>query len=151
MGNSQGNIDALVDKVDRPVQQEQSDRNGRIGVHEGVQNRTQDVLTCRNGSRYGQRPARSRSLTRSDEIGFVEIGYDAAAYDRVSFARFAQLERTRRAMKQRNTNMSFKKSKRATYRSRRSPQLAPCLSQATLVEGGDEDLHGVDSVHFPTV
>jgi hypothetical protein len=53
-------------------------------------------------------------------------------------------------MKEGNANMSFKKSKRAAYRSRRSPQLAPGLSQATLVEGGDEDLHGVDSIHLPT-
>jgi len=53
-------------------------------------------------------------------------------------------------MKEGNTNMSFKKSKRSAYRRGRSPQLAPSLSQATLVESGDEDLHGVDSVHFPT-
>jgi len=46
--------------------------------------------------------------------------------------------------------MSFKKSKRAAYRRGRSPQLPPSFSQATLVEGGDEDLHGVDSVHFST-
>src|SRR5258708_1310166 len=53
-------------------------------------------------------------------------------------------------MKERNANMSFKKSKRSAYRSRRSPQLTPRFSQATLVEGRDEDLHSVDSVHFPT-
>ena len=46
--------------------------------------------------------------------------------------------------------MSLKKGKRSAYRSRRSPQLTPGLPQATLVEGRDEDLHGVDSVHFPT-
>ena len=46
--------------------------------------------------------------------------------------------------------MSFKKSKRPAYRSRRSPKLAPCFPQATLVEGGEEDLHRVDSVHFTT-
>ena len=73
MGNSQGNIDALIDKADRPIQQKQSDRNGRIGVHEGVQNRTQDVFTCRNWSRYGQRSARSRSLTRRNKVSFFEI------------------------------------------------------------------------------
>jgi hypothetical protein len=53
-------------------------------------------------------------------------------------------------MKQRNANMSFKKGKRSAYRSRRSPQLTPRFPQATLVEGCDEDLHSVDSVHFPT-
>src|ERR1700719_2105757 len=54
-------------------------------------------------------------------------------------------------MKESNANMRFKKSKRSAYRSRRSPQLTPGLSQATLVEGRDEDFHSVDSVHFPTV
>ena len=73
MGNSQSNIDALFDKASRPIQQEQSDRNGRTGVHEGVQNRPQDVFTCRNRSRYGQRAARSRSLARRNEVGFFEI------------------------------------------------------------------------------
>src|ERR1700756_226965 len=53
-------------------------------------------------------------------------------------------------MKEGNANMTFKKGKRSAYRSRRSPQLTPCLPQATLVEGRDEDLHCVDSVHFPT-
>src|ERR1700746_2207600 len=53
-------------------------------------------------------------------------------------------------MKEGNANMTFKKGKRSAYRSRRSPQLAPGLPQATLVEGRDEDLHGVYSVHFPT-
>src|ERR1700730_3202214 len=54
-------------------------------------------------------------------------------------------------MKESKDNMRFKKSKRSAYRSRRSPQLAPGLPQAPLVEGRDEDFHGVDSVHFPTV
>jgi hypothetical protein len=45
--------------------------------------------------------------------------------------------------------MSLKKGKRSAYRSRRPPQLTPGLPQATLVEGRDEDLHGVDSVHLP--
>jgi hypothetical protein len=53
-------------------------------------------------------------------------------------------------MKEGNADMSFKKRKRSAYRSRRSPQLTPRFPQATLVEGGDEDLHGVDSVHFST-
>jgi hypothetical protein len=53
-------------------------------------------------------------------------------------------------MKEADANMSFKKGKRSAYRSRRSPQLAPRFPQAPLVEGRDEDLHGVDSVHFPT-
>src|ERR1700739_4865824 len=54
-------------------------------------------------------------------------------------------------MKEGGANMRFKESKRSAYRSRRSPPLAPGLPQATLVEGRDEDFHGVDSVHFPTV
>jgi hypothetical protein len=53
-------------------------------------------------------------------------------------------------MKEANANVSFKKSKRSAYRSRRSPQPAPRFPQATFVDGGDEDLHGVNSVHFPT-
>src|SRR5258708_8226728 len=53
-------------------------------------------------------------------------------------------------MKEGNANLSFKKSKRSAYRSRRSPQLTPRFPQAALVEGRDEDLHSVDSVHFPT-
>jgi hypothetical protein len=53
-------------------------------------------------------------------------------------------------MKESNANMRLKKSKRSAYRSRRSPQLTPGLPQATLVEGRDEDLHGVDSIHLPT-
>jgi hypothetical protein len=53
-------------------------------------------------------------------------------------------------MKESNANMTFKKRQRAAYRSRRSPQLASRFPQATFVEGGDKDLHGVDSVHFPT-
>ncbi len=53
-------------------------------------------------------------------------------------------------MKEGNANMSFKKSERSAYRSRRSPQLTPRFPQATLVEGRDEDFHSVDSVHFPT-
>jgi len=73
MGNSQSDIDALIDKANRPIQKEQSDRNGRIGVHKGVQNRTQDVFTCRNWSRYCQRAARRRSLTRRNKISFFEI------------------------------------------------------------------------------
>jgi hypothetical protein len=73
MDNSQSNIDALIDKANRPIQQKQSDRNGRIGVHEGVQNRTQDVFTCRNWSRYRQHAARSRSLTRRNKVSFFEI------------------------------------------------------------------------------
>ena len=73
MGNSQSNIDALIDKADRPIQQKQFNRNGRIGVHKGVQNRTQDVFTCRNWSRYCQRAAWSRSLTRRNKVSFFEI------------------------------------------------------------------------------
>ena len=46
--------------------------------------------------------------------------------------------------------MSFKKRKRPAYRSRRSPQLSPGFPQATLVEGRDENLHSVNSVHFST-
>jgi len=53
-------------------------------------------------------------------------------------------------MKEGNADMGFKKGKRAAYRSRRPPQLTPGLPQATLVEGRDEDLHGVYSVHFAT-
>jgi hypothetical protein len=53
-------------------------------------------------------------------------------------------------MKQGNANMSFKKGERAAYRSRRSPQLTPRFPQAALVKGRDENLHSVDSVHFPT-
>src|ERR1700730_18447685 len=52
-------------------------------------------------------------------------------------------------MKEGNADMSFKKSERPAYRSRRSPQLTPRFPQAALVEGCDEDLHGVDSVHLP--
>jgi len=73
MGNSQGKIDAFIDKADRSVQQKQSDRNGRIGVHEGVQNRTQDVFTCRNWSRYGQCAAWSRSFAHCNKVSFFEI------------------------------------------------------------------------------
>ena len=53
-------------------------------------------------------------------------------------------------MKERNTDMSFKKSKRSAYRSGRPSQLAPRFPQAALVDGRDEDLDGVDSVHFRT-
>src|SRR5713101_4721317 len=53
-------------------------------------------------------------------------------------------------MKKGDANMIFKKRKSATYRSRRSPQLTPRFPQATLVKGRDEDLHSVDSIHFPT-
>jgi hypothetical protein len=53
-------------------------------------------------------------------------------------------------MKEGNANMRFKKRKRSAYRSGRSPQLTPSFPQATLVKGRDEDLHSVDSVHFPT-
>jgi len=53
-------------------------------------------------------------------------------------------------MKKRDANMSFKKSKRATYRGRRSSQLTPRFPQATLVKGSDENLHCVDSIHFFT-
>jgi len=73
MGNSQGNIDALVDQANWPIQQEQSDRNGRIGVYEGVQNRAQDVFACRNWGRYCQRAARGRSLARRNKISFLEV------------------------------------------------------------------------------
>ena len=73
MGNPQSDIDALIDEANRPVQQKQSDRNGRIGVHEGVQNRTQDVFACRNWSRYGQRATRSRSFARCNKVSFFEI------------------------------------------------------------------------------
>ena len=46
--------------------------------------------------------------------------------------------------------MIFKKGKRSAYCGRRSSQLTPGLPQATLVEGRDEDLHGVDSIHLAT-
>src|SRR6478672_2434814 len=54
-------------------------------------------------------------------------------------------------MKKGNANMTFEKRQRPAYRSRRSPQLTPRFPQAPLLEGGDEDLHGLNSVHFPTV
>jgi hypothetical protein len=53
-------------------------------------------------------------------------------------------------MKEGDANMSFKKGKRSAYRRRRPSQLAPGLPQAALVESSDEDLHGVNSIHFPT-
>jgi hypothetical protein len=73
MGNSQSNIYALVDKANRPVQEKQPNRHGRKGIHEGVQDRTQDVFTRRNWSRYGQHAARSRSLARCNKVSFFEI------------------------------------------------------------------------------
>jgi hypothetical protein len=53
-------------------------------------------------------------------------------------------------MKEGNANMSFKKRKRSADRSRGPSQLTSRFPQATLVEGGDKNLHSVDSVHFST-
>jgi hypothetical protein len=65
----------------------------------------------------------------------------------IALASFAQLDQACRAMEQLHANMAFKKGHGTAYRGGRASEPAARPGEAALVEGGDEDLHGVDAIH----
>jgi hypothetical protein len=58
MRNTQGDIDAFIDQVHRPVEQMEPRRHRRIGVEKIIQDRTQHLLAAEDWRRKGKSAAR---------------------------------------------------------------------------------------------
>ena len=118
MGDAQGDVDALVDQVDGPVQQEEAGRNGRMEIEEIVDDRPQYLLAADRRRRNGQHPAGRGAFARGEHVGLLQLDQHPPTGSRVALARFAQLERPGGSMQQLDPDMGFQKGERAADRGR---------------------------------
>src|SRR6266446_3872584 len=147
MPNTQGGIDAFIDQVYRPVEQQELCRHRRKGVEKVVQDRTQHLLAAENGRCEGKSAARARPLACRQHIGLIETGQQASAGGSIALADFAQLVRACRAMEKLHADTALKEGHGAADSGRRASELATGTSKAALVERSYEHLHGVDAIH----
>ena len=73
MGDAQRDIDALIDQVDGPVQQEEANRDGRIEIEKVVDDRPQHLFPGDRRRRNGQYPARGRAFAGREHVGLLEL------------------------------------------------------------------------------
>ena len=115
MRDAERDVDALVDQIHRPVEQDEPRRHRLIFVHEGFEDRPQNIFAGDDGRGQGQRAARRRAFAAGDEIGLLEFDEDAAARRDIALAGLAQLERPRGAVKQFGPDMVLEEGDRAAH------------------------------------
>ena len=118
MADAQGDVDALIDQVDGPVQQEEANRNGRIEIEKIVDNRPQYLLAGDRRRRNGQCPAGGGAFARGEHVGLLQLDQHPPTGSRIALTRFAQLERPGGPMQQLDPDMGFQKGERAADRGR---------------------------------
>ena len=118
IGDAQGDIDAFVDQIDVPVQEEEPHRNGRVEIEKIVDDRPQHLLPQDRGCRNGQCPTRSGPFARGEHVGLLQLDQHPSTGNHVARPRFAQLERPGGSMQQLDPDMGFQKGKRTADRSR---------------------------------
>ncbi len=148
MRNAERHVDALIDQVHGPVEKIELHRHCLVFVHEGVDERSQDVFARDHRRGKGQRAPRRRPFTGRNNVGFLEIDQYAAAGSGIALARLAQFERAGRAMKQFNANMRLEEGDCAADGGRRPAEAPARAGEAALVDGRHKDFHRVDAVHF---
>jgi hypothetical protein len=144
---AQREVDAFIDQVHRPVEQQKPRGNRRTGIEEGVEDRSQHHLSRQHGRRERQRAARRRPVARGDGIGLFEFSQDPSARCRIAFTGLAQFDRPRRAVQKLRADMRLEESDRAADRRGRTAELATRGCETSFVERHDKDLHRIDTVH----
>ena len=145
--DAQGQVHPLVDQVHRPFQHVHAHGDGRIFIHEGIDDRPENLHPGEHGRGNHQRAARYRPLAGSLPVRLVHIGQNLPAGLRVALPRLAQLDGSGGPVQQRHAHTIFQKGHGPAHRGGGATGLATGTGEAAFIERRDEDFHGIQTVH----
>ncbi len=91
-------VHALINEIHHPVEKQEAHLHGRIGMEEGIHERTDVQVSEKQRCCYGEHAARRGTFAGGKQLCLIKVGQNAATCGDVSLACLGQPHNTRRAV-----------------------------------------------------